>query len=70
MEILTNRDMLIATLKGKLDDYGAEEANIYYHIACPYHAGDNRAKCRGRTITTRNVCTECKVLWLDQRVDE
>ena len=69
MEILTNRDMLIATLTGKYDDYGAEEANIYYHIACPYTSGDKRAKCFGKN-PNRTLCEECKVLWLDQKVDE
>ena len=68
---MTNRDMLIATLKGKLDDYGAEEANVYYHIACPYIHGDKRAKCHDKEwLIDRNMCTECKFLWLDQEVDE
>ena len=70
MEILTNRDMLIATLTGKLDDYGAEEANIYYHINCPYISGDKRSKCYGKGASTRAMCEECKILWLDQMVDE
>lgn len=67
---MTNRDMLIATLTGKLDDYGAEEANIYYHINCPYISGDKRSKCYGKGASTRVMCEECKMEWLESEVDE
>lgn len=69
---MTNRDMLIATLKGELEDYGVEEANVFYHIACPYYENDKRAKCHVLKDfqMDRKMCTECKVLWLDQKVDE
>lgn len=66
---MTNRNMMIMTLKGELDDYGAEEANIYYHIDCPYVSGDKRCECEGKKVT-RELCIECKYKWLDSEVDE
>jgi hypothetical protein len=66
---MTNRDMMIMTLKGEFDDYGAEEANIYYYIDCPYVCGDKRCECKSEKVT-RELCIECKYKWLDSEVDE
>lgn len=59
-----------------IDDGGAsEEAMIYYNISCPYYAGDRRAYCRNKSgllgvLTSKEMCTECKMHWLEQEVDE
>lgn len=71
-EIKTNRDYIIAALQGEFDDGGAtEEAEIYYHIKCPYTEGDQRAECKklGKNISWE-TCTECKTKWLDSEPDE
>lgn len=41
---MTNRDLLIASLKDELDDWAASESNIAYNIACPYYGADMRAE--------------------------
>lgn len=66
---MTNREMMTMALKGEFDDWGAEEAVIYYNIACPYFEGDKRSECNDKEIT-REVCSECKYKWLDSEVDE
>lgn len=53
-----------------IDDGGAsEEAEIYYHINCPYFGRDERALCRNRDID-RELCVDCKRKWLLQEIDK
>lgn len=66
---MTNREMMLKALKGEIDDFGAEEATIYYHINCPYYSNDDRCECHNKEIS-REVCSECKYKWLDSEVDE
>lgn len=66
---MTNREVMIMALQGKFDDYGTEEALIYYNVNCPYLSGDERCECNYKE-TTREVCSECKYKWLDSEVDE
>lgn len=55
-----------------IDDGGAsEEAEVHYHINCPYFLGDKRALCQNRkNDICREICVECKRNWLLQEVDE
>lgn len=56
----------------EIDDGGAsEEAEIHYHVNCPYFGGDERALCHDReNDIDRELCVECKRKWLLQEVDE
>lgn len=52
------------------DSGGADwEAMVHYNIACPYFAGDARAKCHGGASPNRDLCVECKQEWLEQEMD-
>lgn len=68
---MTNQELLIKALNEEIDDGGATmEAEIYYHIACPYRFGDKRALCNDDdNDTCREVCFKCKAQWLDSEVD-
>jgi len=66
---MTNREMMLKALKGEIDDWGAEEAIVYYNINCPYYSDDTRCECHNKEIS-REVCSECKYKWLDSEVDE
>lgn len=53
-----------------LDDaWASNEASVYYNIACPYTVSDNRAHCTSESMG-RNTCTQCKLNWLENEVDE
>lgn len=55
-----------------IDDGGAnEEAEVHYHINCPYFGRDERALCHNRENDIgRELCVKCKSKWLLQEVDE
>ena len=56
-----------------IDDGGAtEEAEVHYHIKCPYFVGDERALCHGCKLSDvgRDLCVKCKFQWLLDEVDE
>lgn len=68
---MTNREMMIKALKGEFDDWGAEEAVIYYNVNCPYFVSDSRCKCENDDKEpSREICSECKYKWLEMEVDE
>ena len=69
---MTNREYMIALLQNEsfVDDGGASyEAMVYYHIACPYFADDERCLCNNDEID-RKTCYQCKEEWLDSEVDK
>lgn len=55
-----------------IDDGGAsKEAEVHYHINCPYFGGDKRALCHNReNDINRELCVDCKRKWLLQEVDK
>lgn len=54
-----------------IDDNGAtEEAEIHYHIDCPYSGRDERALCIQGEKYCRDVCVKCKIQWLLAEVDK
>lgn len=56
-----------------IDDGGAtEEAEVHYHINCPYFDRDERALCHGCKLSDvgRDLCVKCKFQWLLDEVDE
>lgn len=56
-----------------IDDGGAtEEAEVHYHINCPYFGRDERALCHGCKLSDvgRDLCVKCKFQWLLDEVDE
>jgi hypothetical protein len=68
---VTNRELLIASLKDELDDWAASEANIAYNIACPYFAREEHGHPCDREKypwDTLRVCGPCKMEWLDKEV--
>ena len=68
---MTNRELLIASLKDELDDWAAPESNIAYNIACPYFGGEEYGHpCDGEKYPwdTLRVCGPCKMEWLDKEV--
>lgn len=70
-ELPTNQEFLIACLNGEVDDGGASwEAELHYHIACPYFNGDERALCNDSEEMSRDLCVECKRKWLESPIDE
>lgn len=59
--------------KINIDDGGAtEEAEVHYHINCPYFGRDERALCHGCKLSDvgRDLCIKCKFQWLLDEVDE
>ncbi len=59
--------------KINIDDGGAtEEAEVHYHINCPYFGRDERALCHGCKLSDvgRDLCVKCKFQWLLDEVDE
>lgn len=77
INLLTNVLMDIIEFEGleferiHIDDgSSSEEAEIYYHVNCPYFSGDERALCHNReNDINRELCVECKRNWLLQEVD-
>lgn len=71
---MTNRELLIKSLQGELDDWAAEESNIAYNIACPYYGviGEEPHPCDGEEYPwdTLRVCGPCKQEWLDKEVSK
>jgi hypothetical protein len=72
---MTNLEMMKMVLGEEIDDDGATyEAEIFYHIACPYFDGDKRAWCsKGKaknSMEMRKQCFGCKNEWLNSEVDE
>lgn len=54
-----------------IDDSGAsEEAEVHYHINCPYLSGDERGLCYTGKEPCRELCVNCKLQWLLDEVDE
>ena len=52
------------------DGWASEEAELHYHINCPYFTGDERALCHNRENDIgREMCVACKSNWLLQEVD-
>lgn len=49
------------------DGFASYEAMVYYHIECPYYAGDKRCHCNNQDIN-RETCVECKMEWLGSEV--
>lgn len=77
INILTNILMDIMESEGleferiNIDDGGAtEEAEVHYHIDCPYTGRDERALCVQGKKYCRDVCVECKIQWLLDEVDQ
>ncbi len=69
--MITNRAYMINQLQDEyyIDDGGASyEAMVYYNIACPYFAGDERCHCKSKEIT-REKCFACKTEWLESEVE-
>lgn len=54
------------------DNGGAtEEAEIRYHINCPYYGGDKRAECYGSNDDiNEDQCYFCKYKWLEMKCDD
>lgn len=70
---MTNKEYIIACLNDEIDDGGASyEACAHYYINCPYTTGDSRAACYDKPLgfTNRNVCSACKMAWLEEEADE
>lgn len=69
---MTNRELLIASLNGDLDDWAASESNIAYNIACPYYGEAYGRPCDGLAWpwSTLKVCGPCKAEWLDREASE
>ena len=67
---MTNRELLIKSLSGELDDWAAEESNIAYGIACPYYGAaiEDVHPCEGEQYPwdTLKVCGPCIMEWLDK----
>ena len=78
INLLTNALIDIMEYKGlkferiNIDDGGAtEEAEIHYHINCPYFGRDERALCHEReNDIERELCVKCKTQWLLDEIDE
>lgn len=69
---MTNRELLIASLRDELDDWAASESNIAYNIACPYFGECYGHPCDGKSWpwNTLSVCGPCKAEWLDKEALE
>lgn len=74
---MTNREMLIASLKDELDDGAASFSNIAYHIACPYVgvSHDVPTPCDNASLPPwrwdqLKICGPCIVDWLDKEESE
>ena len=70
----TNRDYLIATLTGSIDDGGASYVSVAeYDIDCPYTTDSdclNRRESNGYgTKEYKKGCVRCKMAWLDREYD-
>lgn len=74
---MTNWEFLKAALDDQIDDGGAScEAEIFYHINCPYYWGDERSKCKDVDVDDlmdddekRRMCVECKTEWLEREYE-
>ena len=71
---MTNRELLIKSLSGELDDWAAEESNIAYHIACPYYSVgiEDAHPCERVQYPwdTLKICGPCIMDWLDKEASE
>lgn len=71
---MNNREYMAKQLTDPdwIDDGGASYLSmVEYNIACPYLCGDKRGECRdGDAYPNRDLCTDCKLKWLEQDVDE
>ena len=70
----TNKDYLIATLTGSIDDGGASyESLAEYDINCPYVSyADCLNEHEGNEYGTKEYkkgCVRCKMAWLDREYD-
>lgn len=67
---MTNRELLIKSLSGELDDAAAAESNIAYGIACPYYSVgiEDALPCERVSYPwdTLKVCGPCIMEWLDK----
>nr|DAP38892.1 MAG TPA: hypothetical protein [Bacteriophage sp.] len=82
ISLLTNILMDIMESEGleferiNIDDGATEEAEVHYHIKCPYLVGDERALCHGCKLSDklsdvgRDLCVKCKFQWLLDEVDK
>ena len=65
---ITNRDYIIAALRGEIDDGGATEESVAaYDIECPYTSGIGHP-CDGLDYPwdKLRVCGRCKLDWLEK----
>lgn len=69
-EKMTNAEFLVLALRGEHDDDAVNEAEIYYHVACPYYESDQRALCFGELTPQRKLCEDCKRKWLESEIDK
>lgn len=72
---MTNREMLIASLKEELDDPASSESFIAYHVACPYIGAsrDVSTPCDSASEPPWRwdqigMCGPCIMDWLDKEV--
>ena len=72
---MTNREYMAKQLSDP--DWIDDDGVVYYNIGCPYFCGDKRAHCKGVDgwyglikKPTREMCSECKMEWLEAEVDE
>ena len=70
---MTNREYMAKQLTDPdwIDDGGASyESMVHYNIDCPYFYGDKRKHCGEGKKPSRELCSECKMEWLEAEVDE
>lgn len=68
MDIMENEGLDFERID--IDDGGAsEEAEIHYHLNCPYFSGDERGLCQDGIEPCREQCVNCKMQWLLNEVD-
>lgn len=77
---MTNREYMAKQLSDPdwIDDGGSSYISmVEYNIACPYFCGDKRAHCKSVyecygliKKPTREMCSKCKMEWLEAEVDE
>ena len=54
-----------------IDDGGAtEEAEVHYHINCPFTSDDEEAMCYGSIDINREQCVKCKYNFLLKECNE
>ena len=65
---MTKGEMLILAIRDELDDPETRRAEIYYRIKCPYKYYNLENRCRD--YSDREKCTECKIDFLNQDVED